>query len=54
MCLAMVPMLVLIWALIALGGPPLGTLWNRPAALAVGDIIVNEYRTRRSELESHS
>ncbi len=63
MWLAMVPMMVLMWALIALvvipwarngtdrAPSPLEQLDGR---LAAGDISVDEYRTRRTELEHRS
>ncbi len=63
MWLAMVPMMALMWVLIAVVVVP----WARsetdraPSALerldgrlAAGDIGVDEYRTRRTELEHHS
>ena len=58
--LAMVPTMVLMWALIALlviprarngtDRPP-SPLERLDGRLAAGDISVDEYRTRRSELE---
>ena len=63
MWLAMVPMMVLMWALIALvvipwarngtDRPP-SSLERLDGRLAAGDISVDEYRTRRTELEHHS
>lgn len=63
MWLAMVPMMALMWALIALVVLP----WARHGSdqlpspierldgrLASGDISVDEYRTRRAELEHRS
>ncbi len=63
MWLAMVPMMALMWAVIAMvvipwvrngtdrAPSPLERLDGR---LAAGDISVEEYRTRRTELEHHS
>ena len=63
MWLAMVPMMVLMWAVIAMvvipwarsgtdrAPSPLEQLDGR---LAAGDISVDEYRTRRTELEHRS
>ena len=61
--LVMVPMMVLMWALIALvvipwarheSGQPVSPLERLDGRLAAGDIDVDEYRTRRAELEHHS
>jgi uncharacterized membrane protein len=61
--LVMVPMMVLMWALIALvvipwarhdSDRPVSPLERLDKRLAVGDIDVDEYRTRRAELEHHS
>lgn len=61
--LVMVPMMVLMWALIALvvipwarndSGRPVSPLERLDGRLAAGDIDVDEYRTRRAELEHHS
>lgn len=63
MWLAMVPMMALMWAVIAMVVIPwarIGTdrapsaLERLDGRLAAGDISVEEYRTRRSELERHS
>ena len=63
MWLAMVPMMALIWAVIAMvvipyardgadrAPSPLAELDGR---LAAGDISVDEYRTRRTEFDSRS
>lgn len=61
--LFMIPMMALMWALIALvvipwarhdSGPPVSPLERLDGRLAAGDIDVDEYRTRRAELEHHS
>ena len=61
--LVMVPMMVLMWALIALvvipwarhdSGRPVSPLERLDGRLAAGDIDVDDYRTRRAELEHHS
>lgn len=63
MWLAMVPMTVLMWAVIAMvvipwarngtDRPP-SPLERLDGRLAAGDISVDEYRTRRTELEHRS
>ena len=61
--LAMVPMMVFMWALIALvvlprarhgSDRPPSPIERLDGRLASGDISVDEYRTRRAELERHS
>ncbi|MGQ0431161.1 MAG: SHOCT domain-containing protein [Microthrixaceae bacterium] len=63
--LVMVPMMVLMWALIALvvipwarhasdSGRPVSPLERLDGRLATGDIDVDEYRIRRAELEHHA
>lgn len=64
MWLAMVPIMALLWALVAMVVIPWardGTDRGLPSPreqldgrLAAGDISVDEYRTRRSELEHRS
>lgn len=63
--LVMVPMMGLLWALVALvvipwarhdsdSGRPVSPLERLDGRLAAGDIDVDEYRTRRAELEHHA